>query len=156
MYKNLQKCSFSARQLFKTVQGDEDQGPAELVSTNSEGASLPSYQVSTNHPPWSQVRQHLHHRPHWIREDWRSWPRYPQEGIFCQECYRYVTTNSVCRFCWQEEESLSSSEVSFPLFCFFRKCDLTLWCEGRPQCFCEPPNHSKPGLLSTHDSSSLF
>lgn len=36
---------------------------------------------------------------------------------------------------------------SFFLLFDFYKCDLTLWREGRPQCFCEPPNHSKPGPL---------
>jgi len=42
-----------------------------------------------HHPPGPQVRQHLHHRAHRLREDRRLGPGHSQESVLRQECDWY-------------------------------------------------------------------
>lgn len=60
------------------------------MSTNPQGAPLPSYSGSPNHPQGPEVWQHFHHRPNWICQDWRPGTSHTEACIFCQECNRYA------------------------------------------------------------------
>ncbi|RVE70099.1 hypothetical protein OJAV_G00084330 [Oryzias javanicus] len=64
---------------------DEAEAAAALEPAGPAGASLPALTVPPHHPPRPQMRQHLHHRPHRLRQDRRSGPGHAEEGLVRQE-----------------------------------------------------------------------
>ena len=58
-----------AEDVLEKVQEDQSASLEILVSADHKRAPLLAHEVTSSHSPRPQVRQHLHHRAHWICQD---------------------------------------------------------------------------------------
>jgi len=79
---------FLAPQLPEAFQGDENQGPAIVVSADPQRPPLPAHQSAAHHSQGPEMRQHLHHGTHGLGEDRGPGLSHAQEGFLRQECHR--------------------------------------------------------------------